>query len=56
MEKLKIVELEKTAIGNLENKENTKSTCCGGSPSKKEDACCKLDEDKKSKRRKWLRL
>lgn len=24
------------------------SSCCGGAPAKNEDACCKLDEDKKA--------
>lgn len=28
--------------------EKNESSCCGGAPSTNQDACCKLDEDKKA--------
>ncbi|MCE3227152.1 MAG: hypothetical protein K0S32_1703 [Bacteroidetes bacterium] len=39
--------LEKNKLQKNSNS-NTESGCCGGAPSKNEDACCKLDEDKKA--------
>jgi len=48
MKKLKIAELEKKTIRNFENKETLKFACCGGAASTNEDACCKLDEEKKT--------
>ncbi len=39
--------LEKNKIEKEVKKEAT-SGCCGGAPTNKEEACCKLDEEKKA--------
>ena len=41
--------LEKNKIEkNVKNNTTGASECCGGAPTKNEDACCKLDEEKKA--------
>lgn len=47
METLEIEILQKNKIAKEIKKELT-SSCCGGAPTISEDACCKLDEDKKT--------
>ena len=47
MEKEIIAPLEKKIIIKYKNL-NVSSECCGGTPANNVDACCKLDEDKKS--------
>ena len=40
--------LEKTKIKQEAKNNSEPSACCGGAPVSNEDACCKLDEDKKA--------
>ena len=41
--------LEKNKIEKNVKKDTTEATgCCGGEATKNEDACCKLDEEKKA--------
>jgi hypothetical protein len=40
--------LEKISVEKKSAKPANDSGCCGGAPAKNEDACCKLDEDKKA--------
>jgi hypothetical protein len=40
--------LQKSKINRNEKLTETSSGCCGGAPKNNEDACCKLDEDKKA--------
>ena len=47
METLEIEILQKNKIAKETKKEET-SSCCGGAPTNSEDACCRLDEDKKA--------
>ena len=43
-----IAPLEKSKITKDKNKSTDAAPgCCGGAPTKNEDACCKLDEEKK---------
>jgi hypothetical protein len=46
MKKETIEPLEKNKITKTEPKDT--SGCCGGTPANDADACCKLDEEKKS--------
>jgi len=48
METQKIQILEKSKITKAVKSEVEASGCCGGAPVSNEDACCKLDEEKKS--------
>jgi len=40
--------LEKTQIRKELKKDAAASGCCGGEPVSNQDACCKLDEEKKA--------
>ena len=46
-ETIEILEKNKIEPASHDNVGKT-SGCCGGAPTKNEDACCKLDEDKKA--------
>jgi hypothetical protein len=39
--------LEKIPAGKKVKKDSAGTSCCGGAPASNEEACCKLDEDKK---------
>lgn len=40
--------MKKEPIELLEKNKIEPAACCGGTPISNEDACCKLDEDKKA--------
>lgn len=48
MSEEKIEVLKKLNVANV-NQSQKKDACCGGAPVDDSDACCKLDEDMKSK-------
>jgi hypothetical protein len=48
METQTIQILEKSKITKVVKSETETTGCCGGSPVSNEDACCKLDEEKKA--------
>jgi hypothetical protein len=48
METETISVLKKTQIKKEANKDTASTGCCGGAPVSNENACCKLDEEKKS--------